>query len=319
MNRTRRHPPSAGKLESKFLGSMVGSALGDAIGQIAFHCPSEGGIRDLVPRLDSLIYTDDTAMTIGLAESLVRTGELDEQHLGDTFRVNFRQEPWRGYASGPPTIFADVERRRIPYTVAAQGLFGGQGSFGNGAAMRVAPVGLLFGDSPGLYQKARSSARVTHAHPVGIDGAAVQARAVAHAVRLDPTLPFPAAPFCRDLLEFAWTPEMKSKIEVLAHLVSQEAPASVAARQLGKGIAVHESLPFALFAFCRHAADYEACLFCSILHGGDRDTLGAMACAISGAFLGIDAIPQEWKTRLENRHQIESLSLELLELRLRRT
>jgi poly(ADP-ribose) glycohydrolase ARH3 len=318
MHGISQYKPSLSDFRSKYLGCMIGSALGVAIGELAFHCRSEEGIRDLLPRLDALIYTGDTAMAIGLAQSLVRAGGLDEQHLGDTLRANYRSEPWRGYASGPPTIFAEVERQSIPYAKAAQSLFGGQSSFGNGAAMRIAPVGLLFNDSLELYEKARASACVTHTHSVGVEGAAVQARAVAHAVTLEPYAPFPVALFCRDLLGFARTPEMQSKIELLDELVSREAPASLAAEQLGKGIAVHEWLPFALFAFCRHLDDLEACLFCSVLHGGDRDTLGAMACAISGAYLGVEAIPREWVAQLENRSLIDSLSSELLELRQRR-
>ena len=45
-------------------------------------------------------------------------------------------------------------------------------------------------------------------------------------------------------------------------------------------------------------------LFCAILHGGDRDTLGAMACAVSGAYLGVEAIPQAWREKIENRQQM---------------
>jgi len=97
--------------------------------------------------------------------------------LGDTFRYNYQKEPWRGYASGPPTIFSMVERSGITYAEASSTLFGGSGSFGNGAAMRIAPVGLFFHNSLDLYGKACISASVTHAHPVGMDGAAVQARA----------------------------------------------------------------------------------------------------------------------------------------------
>ena len=111
---------------------------------------------------------------------------LDQQLVGDSFRANFRREPWRGYASGPPTLFALVERQGLPYTQAARSLFGGQGSFGNGAAMRIAPLGLFFHDAPDLYNQASASACVTHAHPLGIDGAAVLAWAIARAVKLFP-------------------------------------------------------------------------------------------------------------------------------------
>ena len=56
---------------------------------------------------------------------------------------------------------------------------------------------------------------------------------------------------------------------------------------------------------------FEECLYCAVLNGGDRDTLGAMACAISGAYLGVDGIPQSWIDKLENREYIEELASKL--------
>jgi poly(ADP-ribose) glycohydrolase ARH3 len=78
-------------------------------------------------------------------------------------------------------------------------------------------------------------------------------------------------------------------------------------------VAAHESVPFALYAFLRNPHSFEDCLFCAALNSGDRDTVGAMACAISGAYLGVDVIPQAWRARLENREQIEALALDLWE------
>jgi poly(ADP-ribose) glycohydrolase ARH3 len=303
--------PNESAPESRFLGSLVGSGLGDAIGELAFGGLGEAALRAAITKMPVLTYTDDTAMAIGVAESIVQTGGLDEQHLGDTFRANFVREPWRGYAAGPPTIFSLVESQAVPYSQAARSLFGGQGSFGNGAAMRIAPVGLCFGDSPDLYDMARASASVTHAHPIGVDGAAVLARAVGEAVGLSPQEPFPVDDFCQGLIDFARTPEIRDKMVRVGSLITQEAPASLAARRLGRGVAVHESLPFAIYAFLRHPASFEGCLFCAILNGGDRDTLGAMACAISGAYLGIAAIPQLWRDKLENREHIEDLAVKL--------
>ncbi len=302
-------------LTGKFLGSMVGMALGDAIGEMAFRYWKEADPRAWIAQTDPLTYTDDTAMALGLAQSLVQTGRLDEQHLGDTFRAHYVREPWRGYASGPPTIFALVERQAISYTEAARRLFGGQGSFGNGAAMRIAPVGLFFHDAPDLYDQARRSAHVTHAHPIGVDGAAILAWAVGQAVRLDPGEPFALEAFCQGLAEFARTPEMQGKMELLRALLAEDAQPQIAADRLGRTVAVHESLPFALYAFLRHPGSFEDCLFCAILNGGDRDTLGAMACAVSGAYLGIEAIPADWRARLENQHQIEGLAVQLAELK----
>jgi poly(ADP-ribose) glycohydrolase ARH3 len=303
-------------IKAKCLGGMVGSALGDAIGELAFlHCKKQ----DLCTQLDrskQLRYTDDTAMSIGLAESILKTGCLDEQDLGETFRNNFGKEPWRGYASGPPTLFSMVERLRIRYAEAAQRLFGGSGSLGNGAAMRVVPVGLFFHNSPDLYEMARRSAIVTHAHPLGVDGAAVQAKAVALAMKLDPMEAFPREVFIDTLIDFAGTPEMKEKMLLVQELVNANTTPSFAAEQLGRSVAVHESMPFALFSFLCHPKSFEDCLFCAILHGGDRDTLGAMACAISGAYVGVESIPESWKAKLENRRYLEELASRLSELKL---
>ena len=299
-------------LKPRFLGGMVGSALGDAIGELAFWRSGEARLRSKIAQSDVLIYTDDTAMAIGLAESITQVGRLDEQHLGDTFGANFKREPWRGYAMGPPTVFSLVERRGMSYSEAARSLFGGQGSFGNGAAMRIAPVGLFFHDSPDLYEKARVSASVTHAHPVGVDGAAVLAWTIAQAAKLNPQEPFPFEDFSQGLVDFARTPEIRDKMALVRALLAEEVPPPDAARRLGRGVAVHESLPFAIYSFLRHPKSFEACLFCAILHGGDRDTLGAMACAVSVAYLGIGAIPQTWREKLENLQHIEELALRLV-------
>jgi poly(ADP-ribose) glycohydrolase ARH3 len=203
----------------------------------------------------------------------------------------------------------------MSYTEAAGSLFGGQGSFGNGAAMRIAPVGLFFHDSADLYEKTRLSATVTHAHPVGVDGAAVLAWAVAQAVQLDAQEPFPFEDFVQGLEDFARTPEIQSKIALIRTLIAEDVPPLDAARHLGRTVAMHESLPFALYAFLRYPQSFEECLFCAILNGGDRDTLGAMACAVSGAYLGVEAIPQAWREKLENREYIESLAIKLVDMR----
>ncbi len=301
-------------IKAKYLGGMVGSALGDAIGELAFRYHRKDELCAQLDRLKEFRYTDDSAMSIGLAESILGKGCLDQQDVGETFKNNFHKEPWRGYASGPPTIFSMVEQLGITYAEAAGTLFGGTGSLGNGAAMRVVPVGLFFHNSSDLYQMARMSAVVTHAHPVGIDGAAVQADAIALAVKLDQREAFPREVFIDTLIGFASTPEMKKKMVLVQELINANATPSFAAEQLGRSVAVHESLPFALFSFLRHPKSFEDCLFCAILHGGDRDTLGAMACAISGAYVGIKAIPESWREKLENRSYIEDLAVRLSEI-----
>ena len=298
-------------IKSKILGAILGSAIGDAIGEMAFLYPEKERLLEEVNRAPEICYTDDTAMAIGLTESIIKEGGIDQNLLGETFRNNFLREPWRGYASGPPTIFSQVQKLGITYPEAARNLFGGLGSFGNGAAMRIVPVGVFYHNAHDLYEQAALSAEVTHAHPIGVDGAAVQARAVAHAVELDPRETFPTTNFLQDLLDFSRTLGIETKMRLVTDLIANHTRPGVAAEKIGRSVAVHESMPFAIYAFLRHPTSFEGCLLCAVLNGGDRDTLGAMAGAVSGAYLGIQSIPDSWMGKLENRDYIEMLALKL--------
>ncbi|HDM78333.1 MAG TPA: hypothetical protein ENG51_18010 [Deltaproteobacteria bacterium] len=302
-------------LPDKFEGGMLGCALGDAIGEIAFRCHTIKDLEAEIEKTDVLIYTDDTAMALGLAESLIRKNDIDQQDIGDTFARNFFKEPWRGYASGPPTIFSLVKNSGCSYVEVAKTLFGGSGSFGNGAAMRIVPVGLRFFDSSHLYDKAAASAEVTHAHPVGKDGAAIQAMAIGLAVRTDPGFSFDPFDFVDKLVQKAKTDEIKSKLRLVKDLLQNNAPPKEAIKSIGCSVAVHESMPFSLYSFLKHPTSFKDCLYCAVLHGGDRDTLGAMACSISGAFLGIRSLPVKWLDKLENEEYITELARELLKSR----
>ena len=293
---------------------MLASAIGDAIGEMAFSHPHRDDLLSSVAGTSKLRYTDDTAMALGLAESITRVRGLDQEHLGATFSMNFEKEPWRGYASGPPTIFYMVKRLGITYVEAAHRLFGGRGSYGNGAAMRIAPLGLFYYDSPYLYEKASASAEVTHAHALGMDGASVQACAVAMAVKERLENDFPAQTYIQRLGEFARTSQIREKLEIVKEHIQRNSDPSMVAGRIGRSVVVHESMPFAIYCFLLHPKSFEECLLCAVLNGGDRDTLGAMACAISGAYLGAGAIPFEWKAKLENRSYIEELAQALAEL-----
>jgi poly(ADP-ribose) glycohydrolase ARH3 len=299
------------QIEEKFVGSMVGLALGDAIGELAFRHPSRPKVIRAVEDSPMLAYTDDTAMALGLAQSILATGTIDQQDLGETFRKNFEREPWRGYASGPPTIFSMVKRHGIPYVEAARRLFGGSGSFGNGAAMRIAPVGLYFFRSPNIYEMACASAEVTHAHPVGRDGAAVLAVAIAFVAHLEPSGEFPLEEFGKTLIDECRTLQIREGISFALEAVSKGTPAREVVRVIGRSVAMDRSMPFSLFAFLSHPHSFEEAIFCSILNGGDRDTLGAMTGAISGAYLGSRAIPEPWRAKLENLQMVETLAREL--------
>jgi poly(ADP-ribose) glycohydrolase ARH3 len=302
-------------LERKFIGCIIGGALGDSIGELAFRLPEKVSLMAALARAGVLSYTDDTAMAIGLARSLIEKKDADPEHIGKTFHENYVKEPWRGYASGPPTVFSLVESAGMTYVEAAKTLFNGKGSFGNGAAMRVAPIGLFYHQSPHLRDRAFVSAEVTHSHIIAKYGAALQAAAIDQALSLDPAEPFSPRRFVESLLTLTPPPELYEKIEAVEVLVEEQVPGAQAIKILGASVAVHESLPFAVYAFLMHPKSYAECLLCAIMNGGDRDTLGAMAGAISGAYVGIDGIPGQWQEKLENRDLLQELAISLLEAR----
>ena len=152
-------------LKDRFEGCLLGLAIGDALGG-KFEAQSADAIRsrfltaaDLIayPQED-IWYTDDTQMAIGVAEALVERGEIIDEALCRAFVANY--VPSRGYGRGARAVLEAMEDGRDHRSVAEQHFPGG--SFGNGAAMRVAPVGLLFRDDPrALWQQARASALPT--------------------------------------------------------------------------------------------------------------------------------------------------------------
>jgi poly(ADP-ribose) glycohydrolase ARH3 len=301
---------------SRFRGALLGVAIGDAIGEIAQTDMDRWRepLVELVKARKRLEWTDDTAMTLGLAEILADDGAIDGERLAARFHARWSAEPWRGYAGGPPTIFALVEKDGISYAEAARRVasaqFGGQGSFGNGAAMRAAPVGLFFSGLPAeaLYDRAIESAAPTHIHHLGIEGAALIAMAVSLALSLDSESPFEAAAFAAKLRAACRFGEYREALDTVAELLDSGSDDAEAARRLGTGIEAHKSAPFALWSFLRHPLSFEDCLACAAGNGGDTDTLAAMACGISGAYLGEPALPRTWLDKLEEGGYIAALA-----------
>ena len=125
-------------LKSRFSGCLLGLALGDAMG-----APFEGsppGEKSLKHLPAALTYTDDTEMAMGVAESLAAKKGFNQKDMAERFVKNFN--PRRGY--GPGTIAVlNLIGQGIPWDRANRMVFP-QGSFGNGAAMRAAPIGLFF-------------------------------------------------------------------------------------------------------------------------------------------------------------------------------
>jgi poly(ADP-ribose) glycohydrolase ARH3 len=301
-------------IDAKFLGAMVGSALGDAVGYMAYRYPDRSDLLERVNAVERLTYTADTVMAVAMAETLIEYGGIETRRLGDSFLKHFANKPWQRQGAEPPEIYRIVEQEGIDYIYAARRLFEGEGSYGNGAAMRITPLGLFYYQSDDIYAQAQLSAQVTHTHPVGIDGAAVFAKALARTVTLKPQRPFSPQAFVDMLKDFARTDEMRNKLALIPGLLDQQMAPELAVEKLGNGVSASESVPMALFCFLRFPHSYLESVLCAITHGGKRDTMGIMAGALSGAYLGVDAISAEWRDKLEDIRHLEALARELAAL-----
>ena len=299
MSAPQDHDPAPLDLVDALEGTLLGTFAGDAIGR-----PYEGATAvkrpDAEDRLadaltaDELTYTDDTQLALALAEHLIEHPRVEPEALVATFLEHFQS--WRGYGGGMYAI-VDAWRQGIPLEAAAEIQFEG-GSYGNGAAMRVAPLAVLHADDLGELEEAVDRAsRPTHVHPVGMDGAWVQARAVA----LARTRGRFGAEELDEASRVARTDALRGPLAGARKLIEdgEEPPLPSVAQRLGNGVVAPRSVPAALWVAAT-ASDLEDAVIRALGVGGDTDTIAAMAAAIRGAAEGPGAIPRSWIDRMEN-------------------
>jgi len=262
---------------------MLGLALGDALG-----APYEGGFFERavwkVIARGKLRYTDDTEMAIVLAESLLAHGCVDQDALAAAWGERCRWS--RGYGPGARRLLKLV-RSGVDWREANRRIFH-DGSFGNGAAMRIAPVALFFAGRGGLDAAVVAASEITHAHPLAIEGARLVAAAIARALDDEPPLDVTSR-----------LPEYAQRIE--------RARAGGALRDLGNSVRAHESVVTAI-CLAQRSASFDELITAAVQLGGDTDTIAAMAGSIWGARHGAEALPD---LPVEARALVERLGRDL--------
>ena len=294
----------------QYRGAMLALAMGDALG-----APHEGGpLERLVWRVIGSTrhgvrrFTDDTQMSLDLAESLLACGDLDQDDLAARFSCSYRWD--RGYGPGTARVLKQI-RSGQAWQEACRSVYP-KGSFGNGGAMRAPVVGLFFFRCPErIIPAAKQSAEVTHAHPVGMEAASIIAGATAAALK---------ASDGRGILESASNAASGSEFHdafSLAHswLDSgvKSSPKEVRSR-LGMDITATRSCVTAVYLAARFVdAPFESLLRFAADSGGDVDTVGAMAGAIWGARNGFASLPAADVGRVEDADRIDNLAVQLYE------
>ncbi|KAL1490314.1 hypothetical protein ABEB36_013030 [Hypothenemus hampei] len=343
------------QIQSKFRGSLLGSLMGDCLG-----APFEG---ELVSSGDKIIiqryfdkmekpeyegpfkkYTDDTAMMKSVAKFLVTTPEPDLNYLAKLFVNEYYNEPKRGYGQSVATVFEKLKHSKYTDIFRpASEQFDGRGSYGNGGAMRIAPISLYFhNDLENMIKLARDSTRITHGHMLGINGAILQALAIRQAFLLDPTETVKADEFCNTLLkqihevEKSYFEDLEdnsedlpycAKIKQIKYFLNQEFTDDLQEEiieNLGHGISAYDSVPIAIFCFLKAQNPiprietnnvFRRTIQFAITMGGDTDTIACMAGAIVGAHLGEEAINKTLLKHCEKYDDIIALAHKLYENR----
>ena len=274
--------------------SLEGLSVGDAFGERFFSWSVEEMAPQRVPPPGLWRYTDDTEMALSLVSILRQTGEVDQDRLARSFSEHY--DPMRGYG---PAMHDIVPMMWLPgsWGSLSRRLFGGQGSFGNGAAMRVAPLGAYFADDlETAASQAFDSAIVTHAHPEAAAGAIAVAVGTALAWQWREVRPYPSLmEFLGQILAYVPEGEVRTGIQK-AQTLPSETPVSVAARTLGNGdgVSAQDTVPFVLWCAGQHLGSYEDALWLTVSGLGDRDTTCAMVGGIVALSAGPASIPDTW-------------------------
>jgi poly(ADP-ribose) glycohydrolase ARH3 len=310
--------------KDRFVGSLLGTMIGDALGEPIEEWPCDTLNRLLDLRHPNFAeqktlaamglvagnavasgkahYTDDTQMAIGLAQSLIICGEINPEHLARCFAENF--QPWRGYGGAAYGVL-DALKNGSDWDAPARRIFNGEGSFGNGAAMRVAPLGVYYSNAPikTLLEAARLQSLPTHTHAHGIAGAQLQALAIGIAAAADPSEELDTNAFLAALTVHTTEPILRKKLDQIVTLLADEPENIIVAQRLGNSIEATLSVPAAIFSFLSRWDSFSDAVLYAVRLGGDADTIGAMTGAIAGAFHGASAIPENWRMALENGDQ----------------
>ncbi|QJW96214.1 ADP-ribosylglycohydrolase family protein [Frigoriglobus tundricola] len=304
--------------------ALDGLSVGDALGETCFRTHNWEAIQEdpHATTRGPWPFTDDTAMALGIYETLAECGGIDQDRLALRFAARYTAQPWRGYGAGAHRLLEQIGSG-TDWRYAAERVFPG-GSYGNGSAMRVAPLAGYFAESDyaEVAHQARLSAGVTHAHPEGLAGAVATAVAGAYAWKnrdargdtatkrglFDAVLAHTPPSDVRRGIERAATFSFDLSAEPHVRLLDYNfatRPFDVSiepvVRLLGNGsrISCQDTVPFCLWVAALHLDDYRTAIVQTIRAAGDIDTNCAIVGGIVALATGRAGIPADWLTDRE--------------------
>jgi DNA ligase (NAD+) len=328
------------QLVERFCGSLLGLAIGDALGH-----PTEfisdvrrikekfgpNGIEAFAPagRHPAGTFTDDTQMTIAVARALAKKGRATLEDLMVELGKEF--VAWSTHASN----------NRAPGTTCMSGCHalkkgtpwlrsGVAGSKGCGAAMRAAPVGLMFfDDDDRLVEVAGAQSVLTHGHPTAIASSVAAAAAVAWACRgagFDGMIDFAASlveRLDRDrLVALGVDPLRAASVGVSEQVEALRRTARMLGKEtddvcslLGGAWVGDEAVACALWCLGKAKGDFEEAVRRGATSSGDSDSIACIAGSVAGAMVGAEGLPERYVRGLERAADLEELATTLYRAR----
>ena len=293
----------------KILGGLYGQALGDAFAMPALRTPEEtwrhfgGYITEFLPGpeehpahrgLPAARVTDDTEQAFAIAEAIIAEGAVTTAGTAAAITA------WYDAIDGDHSPVVGPSTRRAVQAIKRGEDLNTTGRFGdtNGAAMRIAPVGLIHpGDVASTVHDCYLSCIPTHHTDVAVSGAGAVAGASAAAMIDGATLDDLveagrcAAQMGRRLGNRSMCPSVPRRIELAVEIARSQRPERERLQELfdvvGATLAMAESVPAAFGVLIIGGDDPKRTAMCAAALSGDADTIGAMACAIAGTWTGI--------------------------------
>ncbi|MFB6631937.1 ADP-ribosylglycohydrolase family protein [Streptomyces sp. NPDC056362] len=287
------------------LDSLTGLAFGDAFGDRWFGILRREGDAALESRTPPpepvWRWSDDTAQARVLVGELAEGGgDVDPDRLALRLAEAYADDTHRGYGASMHDVLRRIGAGE-PWRDVVAGQFAGQGSWGNGAAMRVAPLGAWHAaDLDAVAELAARQSTVSHHHPEAVAAAVAVALAAALAASSRGG-PAPARP---DLLSAvaARLPDsdVRSGLRIAARMPAHTSVRH-AAEVLGSGYRMSgpDTAPYALWCAAGHLDDLHEALWTTVEGRGDIDTTCAIVGGVVAARTGTGALPPAWHAALE--------------------
>ena len=301
-------------LLSRFRGSLIGLAVGDALGApVEFEprgsFPPITGLRGGGPfNLKAGDWTDDTSLALCLAESLIEKGGFEPRDQAERYVRWWRE----GYMSATGNCFdiGNTTKASLQRFIDTGDPYSGPTSpetGSNGSLMRLAPVPLFYYDLPRMaIEYSGLSSKVTHGADEAVDSCRYLGALLIGTLKGEKK---------NTLTSLRYEPEsgiwnqqpLTAQVENVAEgsFRCSEPPEIKA-----QGTAV-KTLEAALWAFAKCSSFEEGCILAVNL-GDDSDTVGAVYGQLAGAYYGVEEIPTEWIEGLSSKSLIESAAERLL-------